>query len=247
MIPKSQIIIKDSPASLAREAAGIFTAIARESVTHREHFSVAISGGSTPRGMHQMLANDPYLSEMPWDKTHIFWVDERCVPENNPASNYGAAKRDFIDRVPVPKVNIHPMPGRVSPEDGAIRYQRELMDFFHSGADRFPVFDLIFLGIGTDGHTASLFPGQRALEEKKKLIVVVKGGNPDVNRLTMTYPVLNLARRIIFMVSGKEKAAILKAVLDDDGVALPAKKIRPPNGKLIWLLDQEATSLLPGD
>ena len=161
--PKSQIIIKDSPDSLAREAAEIFVAMARESVAHRDHFSVAISGGSTPRHMHKMLAEDPYLSEMPWYKTHIFWVDERCVPENDPASNYGAAKSDFIDRVPVPKVNIHPMPCRVSPEDGAIRYQRELIDFFQSGDDRFPVFDLIFLGIGTDGHTASLFPGQRAL------------------------------------------------------------------------------------
>lgn len=244
MIPKTQIIIKDNPTHLALEAANIFATIARESVSQREHFSVAISGGSTPRDTHKMLAEDPYVSEIPWDKTHIFWVDERCVPENNPASNYGRAKRDFLDQVPIPQKQVYPMPGNASPEDGAIKYQRKLIDFFQLGAGKFPVFDLIFLGIGTDGHTASLFPGQIALEEKTKLVVAVKGGNPDLSRLTMTYQVLNHARQIVFLVSGKKKAAVLKAIFKHGKADLPAQRVQPITGELTWLLDNEAASLV---
>jgi 6-phosphogluconolactonase len=246
MIPKSQIIIKDNPTHLALAAANIFTTIARESVTQRRHFSVAISGGSTPKDMHRMLAEDPFRSDIPWDRTYIFWVDERCVPENNSASNYGAAKREFLDKVPVPEANIYPMPGKASPEDGAVKYQGELIDFFQLAAATFPVFDLIFLGIGTDGHTASLFPGHRTLEEKTKLVVAVKGGNPDVNRLTMTYPILNRARHIVLLVSGEEKAAVLGIIFENSKAQLPAQMIQPISGKLTWLLDNEAASLVSG-
>jgi 6-phosphogluconolactonase len=194
-----------------------------------------------------MLAKEPYRSQIPWDKTHIFWVDERCVPEDNPASNYGEAKKDFLDQVPIPGENIHPMPGDASPEDGAIKYQQELIDFFQQGDGEFPVFDLILLGIGMDGHTASLFPGQRALEEKTKLIVAVKGGDPDINRLTMTYPVINRARQILFLVSGKRKAAVVKAILEEGKALLPARYVHPLKGKLIWLLDRDSASELPKD
>jgi len=247
MLPKNEIIVKDNPTHLAQTAATIFSGTARTSVSEKERFVVAISGGSTPRTMHRMLAQEPYRSEIPWDKTHIFWVDDRCVPVNDRASNYGAVKKDLLERIPIPGEQIHPMPGEAPPEDGAIKYQGVLMNFFQLEEGQFPIFDLIFLGMGPDGHTASLFPGQRALNEKKRLVVAVKGGSPDVNRLTMTYPVLNRAGQIVFLVSGKGKCEILKTAFENREARLPAQKIRPINGGLIWLLDRDAASLLPGN
>jgi len=224
----------------------MFSQAAKRSVEKRGRFVVAISGGSTPRGMNRTLGEEPFRSNIPWDKTDIFWVDERCVPENDPANNYGAAKKDFLDRVPIPKVQVHPMLGEDPPEHGAVLYHQELTNFFKPEEGEFPSFDLIFLGIGTDGHTASLFPGQSALKEKRKWVVAVKGGNPDVSRLTMTYPLLNRAKRIVFIASGREKAHILKAVLANTESRLPARMITPLTGELTWLLDQEAASLLIG-
>lgn len=232
---------------LARRGAGIFSQVANKSFEKRGRFIVAISGGSTPRGMHRMLGEEPFRSNIPWENTDIFWVDERCVPENDPASNYGAAKKDFLDRVPVPKAQIHPMPGEGSPENGALHYQRELLKVFQAGAGELPVFDLIFLGLGTDGHTASLFPGQSSLKEKKRLVVSVKGGNPNVSRLTMTFPVLNRAGHIVFLVSGRDKASILKTVLKSEKAGFPAQRIHPLSERLTWLLDREAASLLSRD
>ncbi len=242
-----QVIIKDNPIQLAQAAAVIFIAEARNSVSKRARFAVAISGGSTPRAMHRMLAEKDHGLNIPWDKMHVFWVDERCVPENDPASNYGAAKKDFLDLVPIPETQVHPIPGRMGPEDGAKKYQREIMNFFHLEDGNFPIFDLIFLGIGADGHTASLFPEQEALYEKEKLVVSVKGGDPYVHRLTMTFPVINRARQIFFLVSGKQKASTVKTIFEDSQVALPAQQIRPVSGKLTWLMDREAASLLSKD
>ena len=202
---------------------------------------------TTPRLFYRMLALEPYVSEIPWDKMHIFWVDERCVPENDAASNYGAAKKDFLNRVPISETQVYPMPGKLPPEDGARTYQKTLMDFFHLRYGQFPTFDQIFLGMGADGHIASLFPEHVALDEKEKLVVAVKGGDPYVSRLTMTLPVLNRARQIVFLVSGKGKAAALKRVFEGDQAILPIRKIRALEGELTWLLDREAASLLPGE
>jgi 6-phosphogluconolactonase len=136
------------------------------------------------------------------------------------------------------------MPVEPPPDKGAAKYQREIQKFFQLGEGQFPVYDLIFLGIGADGHTASLFPRQRALQEKKKLVAAVKGGNPDVNRLTMTYPTLNQARQIAILVSGKGKATVLKTLFDDKQARLPAGRIKPENGILTWLIDRDAASEL---
>jgi 6-phosphogluconolactonase len=241
---EKRIIIEPNAAGLASRGAEIFSKAAKKSVGTRGRFSVAISGGSTPRNMHRLLGEEPFLSDIPWDNIEIFWVDERCVPENDPANNFGTAKKDFLARVPIPEAQVHPMPGEGSPEKGAFNYQQELLTFFKTGAGEFPVFDLVFLGVGTDGHTASLFQGQSSLKEKERLVVPVKGGNPNVSRLTMTYPLLNRAERIVFMVSGSEKAPILKAVLEDTKSRLPACMITPLTGELTWLSDQEAASLL---
>ena len=238
------ITIKANAALMSEQGVELFCRAAKDSVERRGRFAVALSGGSTPRQMHRTFAKGPCRSQIFWDRTHIFWVDERCVPADDPESNYGAARKDFLDHVPIPAEQVHPMPGHGFPEDGALSYQKELVDFFLLNDGEFPIFDLIFLGIGRDGHTASLFPGQKALEERESLVLAVKGGRPDVHRLTMTFPVLNHARQLVFLVSGKEKAGVLKNIIEEKGARLPAQKVKPLNGNLIWLLDRKAGSLL---
>ena len=244
MTGNQKIIIKENAAILAQKATTIFNQTAKESIDRQGRFVVAISGGATPRRMYRMLAEEPCGSAIPWDKTYIFWVDERCVPENDPASNFGVAKKDFLNRVPVPGDQVYPMPGELPPKQGAQKYQKVLIEFFNLKDGRFPIFDLIFLGMGTDGHTASLFPGHRTVDEKKRLVVAVKGGDPDVNRLTLTLPVLNRARQIVFLISGKEKAATLKTVFEKDQSRFPVQKIHALDKELNWLLDRESASLL---
>ncbi len=244
MPSRFEIIIKDNPSQLAKEATDIFAMTARDSVTRRGRFVVAISGGSTPQRMNRMLAEEPHRSEIEWDKTHIFWVDERCVPENDPASNFGTAKKDFLSKTPIPSTQVHPMPGLALPEEGATLYQADLEAFFRTTDNDYPVFDLIFLGVGRDGHTASLFPGRKSMETSDRWVAVVKGGDPDVYRLTLTYTVLNRAKQIYFLVSGEKKATIVKTILENRQAELPAQKIQPSEGILTWLLDKQAASLL---
>jgi len=227
--------------------ADIFKMASHDCVKQKGHFVVAVSGGSTPRPMHRLLTEEPYYSEIPWDKTDIFWVDERCVPENDPASNFGAAKIDLINKIPIPADQIHPMPGDLSPEKGALTYEREMKDYFQLTEGEYPVFDLIYLGLGNDGHTASLFPGHQALDETKRLVVTVKGGDPHVSRLTLTFPVINHAKQIVFMVSGKGKSPVLKTIFENSKDLLPAQRVRPCQGKMTWLLDKEAASMLSRD
>jgi 6-phosphogluconolactonase len=241
---KTEIIIRDNPTHLAQAGAELFTRVAQASVKERGRFAVAVSGGSTPRRMHRLLAEEPYCSGTPWDKTSLFWVDERCVPVTDEGSNYGTAKIDLIEKVPLPRAQIYSMPVKTPPDEGAEEYQREIQNYFQLGEGQFPVFDLIFLGIGADGHTASLFPGQKALQEKKKLVATVKGGNPDVNRLTLTYPTLNQGRQLVILVSGKGKAVVLKTLFEDKLARLPAGRIKPANGILTWLIDRDAASEL---
>lgn len=242
-----RVIINDNPLELSDAGATFFSECAGHAVERKGFFTVALSGGSTPRGMHRRMAEEPFRSNISWEQTHIFWVDERCVPVEDPASNYGAACKDLIDRVPVIETNVHPMPVNMVPFEGATHYQREITNFFKTASSEIPVFDLILLGIGTDGHTASLFPGTSALQEQKQLISVVKGGMPIVSRLTMTFPILNQAREVVFLASGKGKAGIIQAILEKKQRDLPALGIRPRSGNLTWLLDREAVSLLPKD
>ncbi len=244
---KRKIIIEPDLDQLSRRGADIFSRMARECVRLRGFFAVALSGGSTPRTLHRMLCEAPYLSDIPWKDIHIFWADERCVGVGDPANNYGTARADFLDRTPAPENQVHPMPVDLSPAQGAIAYEREVMEFFKVRMSPIPVFDLIFLGIGADGHTASLFPGQSALMERKRLVVSVRGGTPDVERLTMTLPLLNNARQIVFLVSGRNKASILKRILEGPMADIPAQRVQPVQGFVTWILDQMAASLIhPG-
>lgn len=238
------IEVADTAEALALKALRMSARMANESVRERERFTVAVSGGSTPRPMYRKLSEEPWRSEMPWERTHIFWVDERCVPARDPASNYGASKADFIGRIPVPPGQIHPMPGDLDPDEGAERYEAGLIRFFGLKPGGVPVFDLMLLGIGRDGHTASLFPGQTSLDEKDRLVISVTGGDPFLPRLTLTYPVINYARHAIFLVSGEGKADIVRAVLEHRDKTLPAQRVRPTHGEVTWLLDRDAASML---
>ena len=247
MTESSTVMIEDNAANMAQKAAEIFSHTAGESVQLRGCFMTAVSGGSTPRAMHKRLSRDPYRSSIAWEKTHIFWADDRNVPSDHPDSNYGVARKDFLEKVPIPSDHIHPMPVWLHPEEGSRVYQKQLAESFHTEKSSPPIFDLIFLGLGTDGHTASLFPGQKILENRGTWIVSVKGGAPNVSRLTMTYSILNEARHIVFLVSGKKKCKILKTIFEDRSTGLPAQRIHPMNGKVTWLMDREAAALLAPD
>jgi 6-phosphogluconolactonase len=244
MEKKPQIIITKNSSEFSRKGADIFLSCAKEEVQKKGYFTVALSGGATPATMYKLLAGDKYRYEAPWTYTHIFWVDERCVPVSDPASNYGRALEDFIHAVPIPPIQIHNMPVDLPPEQGVLIYEQKLINFFQLKPGEAPAIDLIFLGVGADGHTASLFPGSKAIEEKNRLILSVKGGDPDVNRITMTLPVINNARKIIFLVTGKNKAMIVRDSLIQGKRKLPVQKIKPVEGKVVWLLDKFAASLL---
>jgi 6-phosphogluconolactonase len=238
---RNQIIIEETPGNLAGEGAQLFEQKMIESLNKRGSFFVALSGGSTPRGMHRTLAD---RSDLPWDGAQIFWGDERCVSATDPSSNYGAAWEDFLGKIPLRGEQIHPMPAQMKPQQGALRYEGELVRSFGTTQGEMPQFDMIFLGLGKDGHTASLFPGQSSLMETKRMVIAVRGGDPDVNRLTLTFPVLNRARHIVFVVSGKEKAEVVRAVLEEKDERLPAGRVRPVAGCVTWLLDRDAASLM---
>ena len=240
----NKIIIKNHPEELARVGAEMFSKTAKIAVAQKGRFTVALSGGSTPRPMHRLLAREPFRSEIPWYCTHIFWVDERWVPVDHPDSNFGLARKDLLDHVPLPAANIYPLPTETAPDQGALQYERQLRDFFKPPPGRYPVIDLISLGLGSDGHVASLFPGHPTAETDAAWVISVKGGNPDLARLTLTFPVLNSAAQLFFLVSGKDKAAIIKTLFEEPSALLPAQNIRPVSRNLTWLLDRAAASLL---
>jgi 6-phosphogluconolactonase len=229
-----EIIFVETVEALAEEGVRFFTEVVEGAVEARGRCMVALSGGSTPRKMHALLAQKPYCSGIPWSKVHLCWGDERCVPADSRWSNYGRAREDLLDNIDIPIGNVHPMPGHLLPEEGALRYEKEIPE----------AFDLVFLGLGADGHTASLFPGHSALEERKRRVVPVTGGDPDVPRLTITFPVINKARNVVFLVSGKEKAEMVKSVIEDHEPHLPASHVLPASGSLTWMLDREAATLL---
>ncbi len=239
-------IVRDA-AALAAAAADLFARLTGEAVAARGHASVALSGGSTPRQMGELLATTPHRDRVPWDRLEVFWGDERWVPESSPESNAGVAKRTFLDRVPIPPERIHPFPTEgMEPVAAARAYEATLRAVL--GDDGVPRFDLVLLGMGDDGHTASLFPSTAALRERSALAVANPVPKLDTTRLTLTVPVLNAGRQVVFLVGGAGKAATLAAVLagPDQPDALPAQLIRPELGHLVWLVDRDAAAQLDG-
>jgi 6-phosphogluconolactonase len=205
-------------------------------------FRVSLSGGSTPKTLYQFLASDELRGRFPWQRVFWYWGDERFVPHDHPDSNYRMACEAMLAKAPVPPENVFPVPTDGSPEDAARRYERTLQEAYGGTTldPARPLFDLTLLGLGADGHTASLLPGNPVLEERQRWVAAVSHGRPET-RITMTYPVIDSSRRAAFLVTGREKAAILRAIRAGDSEA-PASRVRPL-GELIWFVDQAAATV----
>ena len=230
------IEIFSDPATLARHVAKWMTSAA---LAANSTFRVSLSGGSTPKTLYELLASDEFRSRFPWQRVSWYFGDERFVPYDNPESNYRMVREAMLDKASVPPANVHPIPVDGSPEDAAERYERTLQSAY--GATILdparPLFDVTLLGLGPDGHTASLLPGEPVLEERKRWLAAVSHGRPEV-RITMTYPVIESSRRVAFLVTGGEKEAIFHAIRAG-GSQVPAARVRPV-GELFWFVDQAA-------
>jgi 6-phosphogluconolactonase len=248
---KPEIRIVTTAEALSLAAATEFVNRATAAVHEKNSFTVALSGGSTPKSLYALLANDPSWRErIPWAQTHCFWGDERHVPPDHPDSNYCMASEVMLSKVPIPSTNIYRIKGEYpDAEQVAYEYEQTLRGFFRLPVGQYPRFDLVFLGLGSDAHTASLFPGTQALHEQQRLVVANWVGKFYAERITMTAPVLNNAACVVFLVSGEEKALPVKAVLEGryEPSQLPAQLIRPRHGQLVWFVDHAAARLLHKD
>jgi 6-phosphogluconolactonase len=233
-----------TPQDLFQAAAEEILRAAADAIAQRGRFTIALSGGSTPRNLYTLIAANASAS-LPWDQMFFFWGDERHVPLNDPDSNYRMAKETLLSKVPIPPANIFPVPAE-NPDAAAAAqaYEETLRKFFALAPGDFPRFDLILLGMGPDGHMASLFPETAALQEKSRLVVANWVEKLNNSRITFTLPVLNAARCVAFLVSGADKAAVLHEVLEGKapGEKYPSKLVRPSAGKLIWFVDRAAAS-----
>jgi 6-phosphogluconolactonase len=223
-----------NPEALARRAADLLLKAAQAT---QGRFAIALSGGSTPRRLYELLGQAPYRETFPWQRVHLFWGDERFVPHSDARSNYRMADQALLSHVPIAPSNVHPVPTEgTTPEEAAVAYEHTLKSFY--GAERLdpkrPLFDVTLLGLGEDGHIASLFPGTSALSERERWVVAVTGKVPEP-RITLTYPPLEASRQVIFLVAGKKKRAIFDRVMRGDR-DLPAARLRP-TGRLLWLVD----------
>ncbi len=238
--------IHKNPAAMAERAAHILAQICEDAVSERGVCRIALSGGQTPAALFRLLAGKDWAGRLPWEKMNIFWVDERCVAPEHPESNYGMARRELLNHVPV--THFYRMRGDASPEDAAERYEQQIRADFQLAPGELPRFDLILLGLGADGHTASIFPGSPLLDKKNResgarLVADVYVPELKADRLTLTLPVINQARCCLFLVNGAEKHAALADVLNLlSEPALPAQLVRPRGGELIWIVDEAAAS-----
>lgn len=231
------------PEAVSLRAASICIDQAKIAVASKGRFTVAVSGGTTPLRLFELLGAT-YRKAVPWDLTDIFWVDERCVPQDNGDSNYKGAHEALLSRVDIPAANIHRIKGEMPPDEGAREYEEELLRCF--GSAGFPAFDLVILGVGEDGHTASLFPNDPSLAERERFAIPVYVKRMQSWRITLTLPVLNNASHILFLMTGPKKADIVKEILGnkEKSQKYPASLIQPVHGEVTWLIDREASSQL---
>lgn len=235
-----------TPQELFEAAAEEVVRCAKEAVAQRGRFTIALSGGSTPKSLFNLLATNA-RTVFPWDRTFFFWSDERHVPPTDPESNYRMAEETMLSKIPVAASNVFRIPAENSDASAAAEaYELTLRKFFQLEPGQFPIFDLILLGMGPDGHTASLFPNSPGLQEKTRLVIANWVDKLKTSRLTLTLPVLNAARSVAFLVSGTDKATVLRTVLEEDAPPeqYPSKLVRPTNGRLIWFVDRAAASEL---
>jgi len=241
--------VEPDAAALARRATQYFVEMASEAVEAQGRVRIAISGGATPQTAFELLADpsEPWRARMPWEKLEVYWVDERNVAPDDPGSNYGMTRDALLANVPLQPRQIHRIEGELEPEIAAARYESELRNSFRLEGAEMPRFDLVALGMGLDGHTASLFPHTEGLHELGRLAVANHVPQQDTWRISLTWPVINRAHSVFFLVAGAEKAAILKEVFTGsrDPERLPSQLIRPVSGILTLILDKAAAALLP--
>ena len=229
--------------ALAEAAAGYITDLAKYCVATHGRFSIALSGGKTPESTYTLLSRPPFAAQMPWEHTFIFWGDERCVPPGNQQNNAHMAMKALLDKVPVPSGNIFPVRTDLAPEMAASEYDCSIKNFFRN---ELPCFDLILLGLGGNGHTASLFPETEVLKDDTHLVKEVYIAEQNMFRITMTAKFINQAKNIVFLVAGAGKAGILNTVLTAPWQPdkYPAQLIQPANGNLYWFTDEDAASVI---
>lgn len=244
-----QIVVVESPAALAEAAAALFVALAAHVIQDSGRFSVALSGGTTPKSLYAMLASDCYAGRVDWSRVQLFWGDERCVPSDDPLSNYRMVRETLIDHVPIPDENVHRIRGEDDPTSAAAAYEGKLRNFFGISVGppmRSARFDLVLLGMGRDGHTASLFPGVAAVSEQKRWVMEVSVADESMKRITCTPVVFNTAASVVFLVAGASKGATLRQVLEGphQPLVLPAQVIAAVGGSARWFVDADAASSL---
>jgi 6-phosphogluconolactonase len=230
----------------AHKAADLVEKTATWAIDHHGFFTLALAGGNTPRPLHELLAGSPYSDRLSWSDFYIFWGDERCLPPDRPESNFAMAEETLLGDVGIPAANVHRIRGELTPSAQAARvYDQELRDFFGQHPERtsggFPRFDLVLLGMGPDGHTASLFPGSELLQEEEKWVAATEPrGEPKVARVTLTLPVLNNAENVLFLIAGTRKQTIMREIVDHPGKAarFPAARVQP-KGRLFWFAAHE--------
>jgi 6-phosphogluconolactonase len=236
------LFVCGDPEEVAEQAADLFVRTARAAISERGIFAAALSGGQTPEAFYAVLASDDFQAQVDWKRTHLFFSDERCVPPGHKESNFRAASRTLFSKISIPPENIHRMPAeRPDLEQAALDHENEIRNVLNT-PEGIPEFDLIFLGLGEDGHIASLFPQTAALDETRRSVVKNFVLNLNRNRLTFTFPLINNARNLCILVEGLKKAGILRRAIEGEG--LPVHSVRPEKGRLIWITDQEAFSLL---
>lgn len=244
---EQKVHILENAATVAQRAAAEFAAWSAEAIRQRGRFSVALAGGSTPKQMYRLLAASPFSAKIAWQHVHLFWGDERCVPPEHNDSNYRMVQEALLRKIALPAANIHRMPAEYHDLNAAAgSYANELRIFFKSDSAAMPRFDLILLGMGADGHTASLFPETAALTEMQHLVVANEVPQLQTRRLTLTFPVINAAAQVWFLVTGAEKAEMVALAMPQkkSSQKIPAQLVQPDPGALTWFLDAAAATQL---
>jgi 6-phosphogluconolactonase len=237
-----EIKICDDEGELAAAAADLVVERSEQAIARRGKFFFGLSGGATPRGLYALLASPAYRDRVNWKRTEVFWVDEQCVPPDHPDSNYRMAHDLLLSKLSLEENQVHRILGEEEPETEAIRYSREASAFIHKNLF---TFDVAVLGVGADGHTASLFPGDPAVSEIKRFAMVVEPKGRQHKRITVTLPVLNHAATALFLAAGPAKAAVVREILDEGNAkGYPAGMVLPRHGELMWYLDREAAARL---